>query len=91
MVSVYRVFDPGLAMYADVAHLSMHCIAFMYDISIVETNGIIHEPKHFTIPDTEKSFFFPSSGHSPAIFSGLHAIHLEMCRVLPEDSFNILH
>lgn len=90
MVSADRVFDPRLAMNADVAHLSMHCMAFMYDVSIVETNGVIHEPNHLIVPDTEKSFFyfFPNS---PAIFSGPHAIHLEICRVLPVGLFNSLH
>lgn len=68
----------------------MHCIAFMYDVGTVDTNGVTHEPNHFIIETQRNPSFFPSSGHSPAIFTGPHTIHLEICRVLPEDLFYIL-
>lgn len=58
MVSVDQVFDPRQAMHADVAHLSMHCIAFMYDVGTVDTNGDTHEPNHFII-QTQRNPFFP--------------------------------
>lgn len=40
-------------MHVNVVHLSTRYIAFMYDVSTVEINGVVYEPNHFTVLCTE--------------------------------------